>query len=83
MKDDITKLFPEEFYINKNEEMVAEISLENLNKIVDYIINLLKENNKLMEAYGRLTEDYVKKEYIIKAIENVFDETKGDDKNGG
>ena len=49
--------------------------------LLDYITNLQQENKKLKEAYERLTEDYVKKEYIVKAIENVFNEVKGDEKN--
>lgn len=47
MNDKIKELFPKDFYINKGGEMVAEISLSNLNKIADYIIFLIKKKNKL------------------------------------
>lgn len=55
MKDEIKEIFPKEFYINKKEEMVAEVSLENLNKIVDYITNLQEENKRLEEIIENLT----------------------------
>ena len=35
MKEEIRKLFPLEFYINENGKMCSEISLENLNKIIE------------------------------------------------
>ena len=40
MPDSIKKLFPKEFYNNRKMEEVAEISLDNLNKILNYIVNL-------------------------------------------
>ena len=40
MREEIRKLFPLEFYINDKEEMVAEISINTLNKLSDEIIKL-------------------------------------------
>lgn len=54
---------------------------EERKKMANYIIDLQKENKKMEEAYERLTEDYVLKKYIVKAIENIFDEVKEDDEN--
>ena len=45
MREEIRKLFPLEFYINDKEEMVAEISINTLNKLSDEIIKLEDESN--------------------------------------
>lgn len=57
MKDEIKEIFPKEFYINKKEEMVAEVSLENLNKIVDYITNLQAIEQEHQRINGELREE--------------------------
>jgi len=63
MKEEIRKLFPLEFYINKDEKMCGEISLENLNKIIDEIERL---NNILDEL-----EKYIASEYYCFDNESV------------
>lgn len=72
MREEIRKLFPLEFYINDKEEMVAEISLNTLDKLSDEIIKLQEEleKNKKLDEYLKIMIDRNNKaiEYI-KSIE--------------
>ena len=55
----ILELFPKNFYINKKGEFMAEMSMHNLNIIIDYIYNL---KNKINE-YEKIQKTAI--EYIL------------------
>ena len=63
MNKEIRKLFPLEFYINKNGKMCSEISLENVNKIIEEIERL---NNIIEEL-----EKYIGQEWYCFDNESV------------
>jgi len=56
MPDSIKKLFPKEFYNNRKMEVVAEISLDNLNKILNYIVSLEKQKEALRSRIDDLED---------------------------
>lgn len=58
MKEEIRRLFPLEFYINENGKMRSEISLENLNKIIEEIERLNNIINKAIEYLNENEECY-------------------------
>ena len=53
----LEELLPNEFYINDKGEMVAEITLNKLNKIADVIENLDKENKELRDLIHTLEKE--------------------------
>ena len=78
MNDEIKKIFPKEFYINKKEKMVAEVSLENLNKIVDYITNLQQSNERAFELLQQLHYLFADGDSIHERIEDIQKVLKGE-----
>lgn len=79
MNDEIKKIFPKEFYINKKEKMVAEVSLENLNKIVDYITNLQQSNERAFELLQQLHYLFDDNDSIHERIDDIQKVLKGND----
>lgn len=65
MKEEITlnELLPNQFYINKDGDMVAEISLKSINEIADILTNYYRENKRLNNIINELEK------YLIKQID--------------
>lgn len=68
MKKEIKKLFPTNFGVNENEEMVAEITLSNLNKIIDYIIEQEQKINLIVKIVGNEKITGVESKLMIQDI---------------
>ena len=82
MSDEIAlnELLPNKFYINKDGNMVAEISLEQINQIGDILTNYYKENKRLIgenlilrasEEMRKLQEDKVDKKDTSISLEEL------------
>ena len=87
MKEEIRKLFPLDFYVNDKGEMVAEISINTLNKLSAEIIKLEKnqryyKNGVFSLEYDKETMSDMIDEYksridkalnILKSTDNMYD----------
>ena len=86
MKEEITlnELLPNQFYINKDGDMVAEISLKSINEIADILTNYYRENERLNNIINELEKELDLnlpfKVVGVRHLKNKLQELKGSDK---
>ena len=72
MSEEITlqELLPNEFYLDKEGNIVAEISLKQINQIGDILVNYHKENERLNKSLDEL-EELCKNKYYEKNTTDI------------